>query len=132
MAEAALRAELKRRGIRWYTVQSAGLRAADGSPMSDFARQALTEANIPFSEKFAARQLTDKIVADAFVVICMTERHRAAIDYVNVTSMQALAGKEIPDPYGLGIDAYRVTLRAIRECLPRIIAALHLGEENSD
>ncbi len=122
MAEAALRAELKRRKIRWYKVQSAGLRADIGAPMSDHAKQALTEAKIPFSEEFRSARLTEKTVREATAVICMTESQRMALrDFRNVTSFYALCGKEIPDPYGQGIDVYRVTLRVIRECLPRII-----------
>lgn len=127
MAEAALRAELKRRKIRWYTVRSAGLHAQAGEGMNPLAKQALTEAGIPFSETFVSRQLTPAMIGDAFIVICMTERQCASIDYVNVASMEELGGREISDPYGQGIDAYRVALRNIRECLPRVIAALRLG-----
>ena len=129
MAEAALRAELKKRKIRWYTVQSAGLCAEAGGVMNPKSRQALTEAGIPFSETFSSRPLTAAMVKEAFVVICMTEAQRAAVKGGNVTTMQALAGVEIADPYGMDIDAYRFTLRTLRECMPRIIEALHLGEE---
>lgn len=133
MAEAALRAELKRRKIRWYHVRSAGLRAETGGRMSPNSAQALTEAKIPFSENFEPRRLTDKMIKEAYAVVCMTESQRSALaGYPNVTSMYALAGKEIPDPYGQSIDAYRVALRNIRECLPRVISALRLGEEENE
>lgn len=130
MAEAALKAELKKRKIAWYTVQSAGLRAEAGSEMSPNSAQALGEAKIPLPKEFASRQLTKKMIQDAYAVVCMTEnQHRALAAYPNVTSFPALCGREIPDPYGQSIDVYRVTLRRIRECLPRIIAALHIGED---
>lgn len=129
MAEAALRAELKKRKIAWYTIQSAGLRAEVGAEMSPLGRQALGEAKIKASENFRSRQLTDKMIKDAYAVVCMTEGQRQALkEYPNVTSFFVLCGKEIPDPYGQGIDVYRVTLRHIRECLPRIIRELHIGE----
>lgn len=124
MAEAALKAELKRRKIRWFTVQSAGLRAQNGTPMSPEAKQVLSEAKIPFDENFVSRRLTEKTIEEASLVICMTQSHREEIDFINVVDMKMLAGKEIPDPYGQGIDAYRVALRTIRECLPRVIAAI--------
>ena len=109
MAEAALKAELKRRKIAWYTVQSAGLRAHVGSPMTAESAQALTEAKIPFA------------------VVCMTEDQRETLKgFTNVTSMSALTGREVPDPYGQGIDAYRATLRNLREGLPRLIENLGL------
>ena len=129
MAEAALRAELKKRKIRWYTVQSAGICAEEGGEMNPKSRQALTEAKIPFSERFVSRRLTPAMVQGAFAVICMTEGQRAVIEGDNITTMQQVAGKEILDPYGMDIDAYRFTLRTLRECMPRIIEALHLGEE---
>ncbi len=130
MAEAALQHELKRRKIRWYTVLSAGLQAEGGSAISPNSAQALAEAKIPFSETFSSRRLTEKMIEDAFAVVCMTEAQRNALKaFPNVTSIYALCGREIPDPYGGGIDVYRVTLRNIRECLPRVITALRIGEE---
>ena len=121
MAEAALRAELKKRKIRWFKVESAGLAAEEGAPMSEHAAPALSEAGIPFKEDFCARGLTEKMIEEAHVSVCMTERHCAAVRSPNATSLYALAGREIPDPFGQGIDVYRVTLRLIRECLPRVI-----------
>ena len=131
MAEAVLRAELKKRKIRWYTVQSAGIRAEEGGVMNPKSRQALTEAGIPFSESFSSRRLTPAMVEGAYAVICMTEGQRAAISGANVTTMQDLCGKEILDPYGMDIDTYRFTLRTLLGCMPRVIAALHLGEQTT-
>lgn len=129
MAEAALKHELKRRKIKWYTVQSAGLCCPKGSVLSPESVQALGEAKIPISETFAPRQLTEQMITEAYAVVCMTESQRKALrNFSNVTSMYALAGRDIPDPYGRGIDEYRVTLRTIRECLPRVIAGLRIGE----
>ena len=122
MAEAALRKELRRRKIAGYTVSSAGLRAEEGSTLSPNSAQALGEAKIPVNKTFKPKQLTEKTVKGAYLVICMTERHRLALaEYPNVTSFPLLCGREIPDPYGQDIDVYRVTLRRIRECLPLII-----------
>ena len=123
MAEAALRAELKRRKIKWYRVLSAGISATPGHPMTDFCRQALTEAKIPFREDFVATPLTEEMVRSASIVICMTgEQAELLRRFDNVTSFPRLCGKEIPDPYGRGIDIYRLTLRLIREGMPRIVA----------
>lgn len=133
MAEVALKAELKRRKIKWYTVQSAGLGAKDGDMMSENSRQALAEAKIPYSEEFCARQLTEKMLDEAYAVICMTEEQCCRLHgRPNVTSMLVLAGREIPDPYGQSIDVYRTTLRVIRECMSRVIKGLHIGEEQDD
>lgn len=128
MAEAAFRKELKRRKIVGFSVRSAGLHAEEGAPMSGESVQALREAKIPFREKFASKQLTQRMIARAFAVVCMTDLQRRRLQKYssNVTSFYALCGREIPDPYGAGIDAYRATLRRIRECFPAIIAALRM------
>ena len=127
MAEAAFRKELKRRKISWYTIQSAGVHARDGAPMNPEARQALTEAKIPYSQTFKSRLVTPKIVEEAMAIICMTRDLCDEVPGKNVMSIYELAGREIPDPYGQGIDAYRITLRYFRECIPTIISRLGLG-----
>lgn len=122
MAEAALRKELRRRKIAGYSVSSAGLRAEKGSALSEQSAQALLEAKIAVNKSFHPRSLTEKMVKEAEVVICMTKNQEIALSkFPNVTSFPTLTGIEIPDPYGAGIDVYRVTLRKIRECLPRVI-----------
>ena len=130
MAAAALKYELKRRKIAWYNVQSAGLAACEGLNMSPHSAQALTEAKIPFAQDFASRLLTEKMINEAYAVICMTEEQYVQIArYKNVTSMRMLAGRDIPDPYGYGIDVYRETLRMIRLCLPRVIEGLGMDKK---
>ena len=127
MAEAAFKKELKRRKISWYKIQSAGVNALDGSPMNPDAQKALTEAKIPYSQSFQSRRLTPKMVEEALAIICMTRDICELIPGKNVMSVYELAGKDIPDPYGQGIDAYRITLRYFRECIPTIISRLGLG-----
>lgn len=122
MAEAALRKELRRRKITGYSVSSAGLRADVGGTLTPNSAQALSEAKIAVSKSFKPKQLTEKLIKGAYLVVCMTARQAEALSaYPNVTSFSALCGREIPDPYGQDIDVYRVTLRRIRECLPLII-----------
>ena len=122
MAEAVLKHALKKQKIAWYNVRSAGIRAHEGSPMSAESRQALTEAKIPYSKTFSSRLITEKMITEASVVICMTQAIADELSaFPNVTTFKAAGGTEIPDPYGQGIDAYRATLRIIRECMPRIM-----------
>ena len=126
MAEAAFRKELKRRKISWYRVQSAGVNAQEGAPMNPDAQKALSEAKIPYSENFKSSLLKQKTVEEAIAVICMARDLCDLIPGKTVMSFYELTGKDIPDPFGQGIDAYRVTLRYIRECIPTIIGRLGL------
>ena len=133
MAEAALRAALKREKIRWYAVSSAGLRAEEGAPMSENSRLALEEAGIPAPEAFKARRLTKKTVEEAYAVVCMTRQQALSLGGApNVTSMADLAGIDIPDPYGQSADAYRRTLKTILACLPAVIRGLDIHNPTSN
>ena len=102
MAEAALRAELKRRKISWYRVSSAGLAAKKGAPMTEFAVQALSEAKIPLGKKaHAASSLTENIILGAHAVICMTsEQQRELSAFRNVTSFMPSRARRSPTPTG--------------------------------
>ncbi len=122
MAEAALRKELKRRKITGFQILSAGLCVKEGSCLSPNSAQALREANMAANKTFKPKKLTEKMVKQAHVVVCMTSRQEQALSkYENVTSFPSLSGMEIPDPFGQDIDVYRATLRRIRECLPLIV-----------
>ena len=130
MAEAVMRAELKQRRIRWYTVVSAGLHARAGDPMAENARKALLEEGIACPENFRARSLTPKLLREAYAVICMTREQAASLTGDNVKSMAVFAGRDVPGPYGQSQQVYRDTLRLIRDCVPKIIAILDIGNEN--
>lgn len=127
MAEAVLKAELKKRGIKWYTVQSAGLNAREGSPLSEGSAFVLKEAKIPVPPKFKSRRLTEKMLHEAYAVVCMTREQQMEIKfYKNVTSIYELCGIDIPDPYGGSAELYRNTLRTIRGCMEGIICGLNI------
>ncbi len=127
MAEAVLKDELKQRKIRWYTISSAGLHAVPGASMSDNSKHVLQEAGIAYAPEFRARRITQKMVDDAYAVVCMTwEQMQQFNGATNVTCMYELSGKDIPDPYGQNIDAYRKTLHLICECMPAVIRKLEI------
>ena len=130
MAEAVLRTELKRRKIRWYAISSAGINAQPGAPMAEQARAVLAERSIACPENFRARRLTPKMVRDAYAVICMTREQASALGQKNVKNMWMFTGKDIPDPYGKGIEEYRAVLTMIADSIPKIIAILDIGNEN--
>ncbi len=122
MAEAALRAELKKRKIAWYTVQSAGISAVEGNPVNPLAKEALAKEKLSLSPKFRSRRLSEKLVGEAFAVVCMEEAQRAHFpNDGKVTSFFELCGREIPDPYGQGEEVYLATLHAICACMPVVI-----------
>ncbi len=126
MAETALKAELRKRKIKWYLVRSAGLAVEAGSVLSPQSGVALKERGMAVPV-YTPRQLTPKMVKEADAVVCMTEAQANRLSaYSNVTSFYRLTGREISDPYGQGMEAYRATLSLILEGMPALIQALNL------
>ena len=113
-------------------MQSAGISAQSGSPISPSAAQALKAAKIPYSAKFKSKKLTEKAVTDAHVVICMTQAQKDALPAAeNVTSFYELCGRDIPDPYGQDAEVYAATLGVLCACAPLIIEKYVSSEEIS-
>lgn len=121
MAEALLRSKLKKNKIRWWDVSSRGLHAEVGGTISPGSRTALAEVGIDAGE-FQPRQLTQKIIERSTLVVCMTENQRRVLEACgNVTSIYRLCGYEVLDPYGCGLDTYRVTRDALSRACDIII-----------
>ena len=110
MAENILRHVLKRRGVAsLYNVKSAGLAAEVGSDMSPNAKYALTRLGIK-PRKHTARQLTERAAKSAYLIVCMTERHKQAINSpVAKTVAEICGGVDVPDPYGGPPELYLKT-----------------------
>lgn len=109
MAEAILRNKIKRNKIRWWDVSSCGIHAEVGGSISPNSKLALDEAGIRV-EKFSPRQLTQKIIENSTIVICMTEMQKKMLEACgNVFCIKDVCGYDVPDPYGCNIEAYRVT-----------------------
>lgn len=117
MAEALLRTKIKRNKIRWWDVSSCGIHAEVGGTISPNSKTALEEAGISV-EKFAPRQLTQKLIEASTIVICMTESQKKMLEACgNVKCIKDLCGYDVPDPYGCNLDAYKVTRDALsRAC----------------
>lgn len=110
MAEALLRNKIKKNKIKWWDVASYGIHAEVGGQISPNSKQALNEVGVNVSPKFVPRQLTQKVLSSATLVVCMTSSQKQMLeDCGAVVSIKDVCGKEVPDPYGLDIQAYRAT-----------------------
>lgn len=113
MAEAILRDKIKKNKIKWWDVASCGLQADVGGAMSTNSREALREIGIS-NDKFAPRQLTQKLIDGSVLVVCMTENQKKILEECgNVTCIRDWTGYDIPDPYGRDLGAYRSTRDAL-------------------
>lgn len=121
MAEALLRDKIKKNKIKWWGVFSCGINAEVGGTISPNSKAALSEVGI-IVDNFAPKQLTQKIISSSTLVICMTAAQRQILEACgNVICIRDICGYDIPDPYGMDIQAYRITRDALSAACDNII-----------
>ena len=142
MAEYLLKKVLKKEKLRGFKVCSAGVGAKKGDLMNPKTAQILQDNGVAIG-KFTSAPVSEKLLKEAFVFVCMTERHA---DYLmdmrwdvlrksgaeeienNVYSFEQLAGYSIPDPYGQNLDAYGRVYQLLDGGMYALIEKLHLRD----
>ena len=140
MAEYLLKEALKKKKLRGFKVCSAGTEARKGDLINPKALYTLQLAGIKVG-KFSSTPINEKLLKDAFLFICMTEKHK---DYLldarwsvlrkageeeienNVFSFKELVGYDVPDPYGYGEEEYRYVFQMLDRGMYEIIDNLQL------
>ena len=131
MAEGWLKAKLAGKG---WTAESAGVAAWGGQPASEEAVEAMREIGIDMAGH-RSQGLTRERVAEASVVLAMTEGHRSEIlrrfpEAKDKTFLVHGFGlgevRDVADPVGLPLDAYRHTRDELIQALGDFV--LHLAE----
>lgn len=129
MAEALLRAEIKKRKIKWWDVTSRGISAETGGTLSQNSRLALEEQGITVSG-FKPRQLTKELILNSALVVTMTDSQKAYLgSNGNVRSIKEFCGYDVPDPYGCGPEVYKMTCDIIKIACNNIIEEFILKYE---
>jgi len=126
MAAAIARHQAAEAGVP-LEAESAGTHALPGAPAAEEAVQVLREGGVELPEH-RARLLTREMVEGADLVLTMTAAQAAYVrelapefaDRVHTLGGFAGGGEEVPDPIGLGIDAYR-------ECARQLAALIRLS-----
>jgi len=113
-----------------WTVSSAGVCAAGGWPVSGHAVEALREKKIDISG-FTSSTLTPELIAEADLLVTMTEGHRQAVLGVAPESEGkvfllksfgvAKCAADIDDPVGGALEIYRRVRDEIEAALPDLI-----------
>lgn len=122
MAEIILKNKLKLAGITNVKVSSAGLCANDGSPINPLSKEALKDLGYKV-KGFKAKRLTEDLIKKSDMVICMTEEHKACLKgFCNVfTVAEVTGGANVPDPYGLGFNAYQKASHELEDACNEIL-----------
>ena len=141
MAEALLRAALPD-GSGW-TVESAGISAENGVPASRNAVAAMRELGMDISGHLS-RKATREMLSSADVVVAMTRSHRArlvsldpGVEQKSFLMLDFHPGqrriRDMEDPIGGAISAYRACRDLILECMPDLVDCLAtLGKVQQD
>ncbi len=119
--------------LRSLQVISAGVAARTGEPASENSVVALKKVGIDLTGH-RSQALTQKMLDEASVVVCMTESHRAMIQlhsdhshkhiYLFREFMPPAADKEIGDPYGGPLKVYEMCRDEMVEAIPSLIEFL--------
>lgn len=142
MAQLLLAKYLSEQKLKGYDVRSAGTAAKKGDTINPKSAQVLSE-NAIVCESFSSTKLTEKLLLDAFAVVCMTEKQREylmdmrwnalkkagrSLDEAenNVYSFAEITGYEILDPYGKDIDCYRYVYGLLAAGMPSLLEKLDL------
>jgi protein-tyrosine-phosphatase len=119
--------------LRSLRVVSAGVAARLGDPISEHSVAALKKVGIDVSQH-CAQPLTQQLLDEAFVVLCMTESHRALIHvqadppprhlYLFREFIPGESEKEIADPFGGPLSVYEAARDEMVESIPALIEHL--------
>jgi protein-tyrosine phosphatase len=113
--------------LRSIKVLSAGIAAREGEIVSENSVIALRKVGIDIS-RHRSQPVTQKLLDDALLVLCMTESHRAMIQlqaesvpehlHLFREFMPRQAEKEVPDPFGGPLKLYELCRDELVEAVP--------------
>ncbi|HEY1793849.1 MAG TPA: low molecular weight protein arginine phosphatase [Opitutaceae bacterium] len=119
--------------LRSLRVHSAGVASRTGEHASANAVTALKKVGIDL-KGHVSRPVTQALLDQALLVLCMTESHRDVIQetadpvprrlHLFKEFMGDTADPEIPDPYGMHLSAYEASRDEMVAAIPSIIAHL--------
>ena len=134
MAEALLRKAVG--VIPGIKISSAGVGAMPGQSASRDTISILEAKKAPLQD-FQSRQVDEHLLSSSDLVIAMTKSHAAIVreyfperaDSVSllcdfIDEDEGLVGADVPDPIGMGIEAYQEVAEVIELALPGIINKL--------
>lgn len=132
MAEAIARRLAAERGLTDLHVSSAGIGAAENSPVSDGALLVAMEHGLDLSAH-RARQLTRELVDEADLILVMGASHLERVralggeDKVAMLTHFASRGeieRSVSDPFGAGLEIYRRTFEELEAEIGRALDRL--------
>ena len=131
MAEKLFEEAIEKSGTKKkIQVFSAGISAMDGDRASENSVIACEEVGLDLSDH-QSPSLTRATIENSSAIFCMTETHRALLHmYFEVPEKSPIflmrefieeGSKELPDPFGQDLEAYRACRDNMKEALPSLV-----------
>lgn len=125
IARGYFESEVKKRGLS-LAAESAGISVVHSYPASQEAIEVLKEEKIDLSSH-QSKKVSDELVKTARAVYAMTKGHAEVLqmmypEYKN--KIFTLSEKDIADPYGGSLFAYRHAAAEIKEAVLKIVGEL--------
>ena len=122
-------------GLRDLDVQSAGVAAQPGTPVTPQARFALFQKGISLPETAASQALTPALVRDSDLIVTMTRSHLQrvvsrypeAVDKTRTLLSYTGTDADVDDPFGGDSELYVTCLAAMEPGLTALLQQLQKG-----
>lgn len=139
MAELQARQQADAGGYASLGIGSAGTAADNGSAASDMAIRVAARRGLDLS-KHRSAALTPERISRSDLVITMTRRHLEVVSRLAPRAPVILAteflppghplhGRDVPDPFGSGLETYEATWEVLEECVDGLFEELGRGRE---
>lgn len=112
MAEGMFRVLAEKYGLTDVTCTSCGTCAYTGMPVTDYAAEAAAAYGADI-RAHRSRPLTEYLLAEGDLFVCMTERHASLLRPHLPPEKIRVLGDGIPDPFGGSAEDYRACAAAI-------------------
>ncbi len=116
--------------LKSLRVVSAGIAARRGDPISDNAAIAMRKVGLDLKDHLS-QPLTQRLLDEALIVLCMTESHRAMVQlqfdpvpehlYLFRQFLPPPVDPEVDDPYGGPLSVYEACRDSLVEAVPGIV-----------
>ena len=131
MAEKLFEEAIEKSGTKKkIQVFSAGISAMDGDRASENSVIACEEVGLDLSDHQSS-SLTRATIENSSAIFCMTETHRALLNmYFEIPEQSPIflmrefveeGSKELPDPFGQNLEAYRTCRDNMKEAIPSLV-----------
>lgn len=139
MAEVQARQQADAGGYAGLGVGSAGTAADSGSAASEMAVRVAARRGLDLS-KHRSTALTPEQISRSDLVITMTRQHLEMVSRLAPGTPVILAteflppghplhGRDVPDPFGSGLETYEATWEVLEECVDGLFEELGRGPE---